>query len=136
MGPLKHPILFGIVRRITARRQSIVRRGIGSGPNGCYKHLRQSIRSSGPNETILQGVEWLLPKDTFDILGGRVSGSVAVTFMEAMPSDHVGRAELASGKMLARAHIALRTGGNFHIPEPTISDGYLDLPLAPTRSGP
>jgi len=83
-----------------------------------------------------QGIEWLLPKNTFDVLGGRVSGSVGVTFIDAIVSESIGNIppdpspEMA---MKARADIAVH-GGTELLRVPRGDDPFLSLPITPQRT--
>lgn len=60
---------------------------VGSVPQSSVKWSVEKTVHVDSNGKPWQGIEWRLPHDVFDILGGRVSGSVAVTFMEALGSQ-------------------------------------------------
>ncbi len=59
-----------------------------------------------PGRGVMQGVEWALPKSMFHELGGRLTGSLAVTFVPMRQQlDEVGPPELklSPGRVLAHA---------------------------------
>ena len=110
---------------------------VGSVPQTSVNWSVEKTTHVGLDGSRWQGVEWRLPQNVFDILGGRVSGSVAVTFMEALRSDEGEGAPLDAGTMLARANVAVRGASDLRrIPEP---DGdpeekaFISLPLSPKR---
>jgi len=123
---------------------TVARLQVGSVPQTTVDWTVEQTAHPGPADSLLQGVEWLLPQDSFDILGGRVSGSVAVTFMEAMRTNGGGddddddddKAELDPGKLRARANVAIQSRELCRIPDPKSAgheDGYLTLAVKPTR---
>jgi len=84
-----------------------------------------------------QGVEWRLPQNTFEVLGGRVSGSVAVTFMEALRPSEDEATPPEEGTVMARANVAVQgMRGLLRVPSSeTDGDPFLSLKVAPQRPG-
>jgi len=79
---------------------------------------------------LLEGVEWVLPKNTFDVLGGRVSGSVAVTFMQAQRGSETDQTP-RGGPIRARA-LVWCDDHEHRIPEGVgPPPKYLSLPISP-----
>lgn len=110
---------------------------VGSVPQTTVNWSVEKTTHVGVDGSRWQGVEWRLPQNIFDILGGRVSGSVAVTIMEALRSDEGEEAALDAGTMLARANVAVRGVGDLRrIPEPegdSTEEAFISLPLTPKR---
>lgn len=110
---------------------------VGSVPQTSVNWSVEKTTHVGLDNFRWQGVEWRLPQNTFEILGGRVSGSVAVTFMEALRRDEVEGAPFAAGTMLARSNLAVRGAAELkRIPEPkgdSAEKPFISLPLNPVR---
>lgn len=120
----------------SAALNTVAKLQVGTVPQTTLDWTVEKTAHLGPSERLWQGVEWLLPKDTFDLLGGRVSGSVAVTFMEARRDGETEKADFLDGQMLAGAHIAIRSKPLLRVPQPAESnqnEGYLALPLRPRK---
>jgi hypothetical protein len=110
---------------------------VGSVPqtsvNWSVEKTTHPAAESGP----WQGVEWRLPQNTFEVLGGRVSGSVAVTFMEALRPGEDEIILPEEGTVMARANVAVHgIRGLLRIPSSeTNGDPFLSLKVAPQRPG-
>lgn len=75
--------------------------------------------------------EWTLPQNTFDILGGRVTGSVAVSFIPAASRSDEGEYKPEEGTIRAQATFAIRGERGFHRVPDQADNGFLELKLSP-----
>jgi hypothetical protein len=75
---------------------------------------------------VMQGVVWAIPRDMFELLGGRLTGSLALSFL---PTAAAGQSlwQAQSLPMLAHA-VVYADGGNLWVPA---QNGFVELPLAP-----
>jgi hypothetical protein len=75
---------------------------------------------------VMQGVVWAIPKEMFELLGGRLTGSLAVTFM---PSAAVGQAQWEPRPLPLLAHaVVYADGETFWVPA---RNRFVELPLSP-----
>lgn len=75
----------------------------------------------------MQGVVWALPKEMFEKLGGRLTGSLALSFI---PSAAVGsEAAWAPATQPALAHACVLADGKEHwVPA---KNDFIELPITP-----
>lgn len=78
---------------------------------------------------IMDGVLFNLPRSMFEFLGGRITGSIAVTVTQTA-------ATVATGNLLAHASVITDDGVSHWVPgvEPNTSAEFLRLPITPVTS--
>ena len=75
---------------------------------------------------VMQGVVWAIPKDMFELLGGRLTGSLALSFI---PAANVGREPWAARPLPMLAHAAVYADGETRwVPA---QNKFIELPLSP-----
>jgi hypothetical protein len=89
-----------------------------------------------PNVGVFQGVTWTLPKKMFSVLGGRLTGSIALSFIPARhqggdaASDPPGRQPVTLQRLPALAHAVVYGPDNEEVWRPA-QDEYVELYLSP-----
>jgi len=88
----------------------------------------------GYKQGVMQGVVWTLPKSVFELLGGRITGSLALSFIPAAPQ--VGNShDIADSDALAHAVVYGSDGTKYWVPdEPPNGHGFVYLKLKPKRA--
>lgn len=114
---------------------AIARMQINNTPpvEGFEWHVRKVIRREGTE--VLQGVRWTLPKKLFSELGGRLTGSIAVSFMPT----HAQQNSVFTAKNIAFQTKSIRLHACVfgHQNKPTWAPGehkFIHLRLKPTLS--
>jgi hypothetical protein len=75
---------------------------------------------------VMQGVVWAIPKEMFELLGGRLTGSLALSFI---PSASVGQAQWEAQPLPMLAHAAVYADGEtVWVPA---KNRFVELPLSP-----
>ena len=75
---------------------------------------------------VMQGVVWAIPKDMFALLGGRLTGSLALSFI---PAASVGQAAWAARPLPMLAHAAVYADDEtYWVPA---QNKFIELPLSP-----
>jgi len=95
--------------------------------------VKWSVEKTAPHDRsgrLLEGVEWVLPQNTFDVLGGRVSGSVAVTSMQAQLGEETDPTP-RGGRIMARAFVWCDDHAHRIPDKPDPDEGYLGLSIRP-----
>ncbi|WP_327405238.1 hypothetical protein OG194_37770 [Streptomyces sp. NBC_01288] len=85
------------------------------------------------DETLYQGVEWILPPSFVNQIGTRITGALLVQFIGAAPA-HTTPAELPTPPLLARA-VLTHGKESTKLPGPG-ADTYVELPLRVTPEEP
>ena len=79
---------------------------------------------------VMQGVVWAIPKDMFELLGGRLTGSLALSFV---PAANVGQEPWAARPLPMLAHAAVYADGETRwVPA---QNKFIELPLSPRTRG-
>ncbi len=74
----------------------------------------------------MQGVVWAIPREMFELLGGRLTGSLALSFI---PSAAVGQTQWEARTLPILAHAALYADGETSwVPA---QNKFVELPLSP-----
>ena len=84
----------------------------------------------GTKRGVRQGVEWRLPRAVFEDLGGRITGSLAVSFIPAKRQAPGARDDL-SGTILAHASVREDNGEEWLLPDPGSGHRVIGLKIAP-----
>jgi hypothetical protein len=80
---------------------------------------------------VMQGVVWAIPKEMFDLLGGRLTGSLAVTFIPTMAA---GQPSWSTRTLPMLAHaVVYADGQTTWVPA---QSRFIGLPLSPQVPGP
>jgi hypothetical protein len=75
---------------------------------------------------VMQGVVWAIPKEMFELLGGRLTGSLALSFI---PSAAVGQTPWEAMTLPMLAHAAVYADGETSwVPA---KNQFVELPLSP-----
>jgi len=75
---------------------------------------------------VMQGVVWAIPKEMFELLGGRLTGSLALSFI---PAAAAGQSSWAARPLPMLAHAAVYADGQTSwVPA---QNRFVELPLAP-----
>jgi hypothetical protein len=86
----------------------------------------------GSKYGVMQGVVWTLPKSVFERLGGRLTGSVALSFIPASKQKSGQRGELSSLDAAVHAVVYESNGTRWWIPDaPANGRGFIHLKLSP-----
>jgi hypothetical protein len=81
---------------------------------------------------VMQGVVWAIPKDMFELLGGRLTGSLALSFVPTAAASGPGAWHAQPLPMLAHA-VVYADGGDSWVPA---RNQFVALPLAPRPPAP
>lgn len=120
------------VEAATALVSAIAKMEINNVPQveGFAWHVRKVTRRVGTE--VLQGIRWTLPKQLFCVLGGRLTGSIAVSFLPARVQqqgvDMTGDVTLQPGAILLHALVFDPHKGPIWIPG---EHEFIHLQLAP-----
>lgn len=103
---------------------------VGSVPQGAdgFNWFVERVTTAGTKDRgVLQGVMWSLSKTMFESLGGRITGSLAVSFI---PSKHQGDEAWAPKAAALRAHACVYADGQQHW-APTATNQFVELQVEP-----
>jgi hypothetical protein len=87
---------------------------------------------ASPKHGVMQGVVWTIPKDMFELLGGRLTGSLALSFIPTAAASGQSAWQVRPLPMLAHA-VVYADGGNSWVPA---QNQFVELPLAPRAPSP
>jgi hypothetical protein len=76
---------------------------------------------------VMQGVVWAIPRDMFELLGGRLTGSLALSFVPTAAASEPSPWQARTLPMLAHA-VVYSDGGNSWVPA---QNKFVELPLSP-----
>ena len=99
----------------------------------CIAFIEWSVEKTARHDRsgrLLEGIEWALPPNTFDVLGGRVSGSVALTFMQAQLGEETDPTP-RGGQIMARAFVWCEDHAHRIPDKPEPDEDYLELAITP-----
>lgn len=109
---------------------AISRLKVGSVPQdvkGFGWHVEKVTVPPSSRHGVLQGVVWTIPREMFELLGGRLTGSLALRFI---PAAAVGQAQWRARTLPMLAHAAVYADGQATwVPG---QNQFIELPLSPT----
>ncbi|MHB8394351.1 MAG: hypothetical protein ACYDC5_07595 [Candidatus Dormibacteria bacterium] len=102
---------------------------IGNVPQGVsgFDWYVEKVTFGSETRGLMQGVVWALPKEMFIKLGGRLTGSVALSFIPSVPVNVSGPWTPKRLPMLAHACV-YADGGEHWVPA---KNDFIELPIAP-----
>lgn len=103
---------------------------VPQGVKGFEWYVEKVTVPAAAHHGVMQGVVWAIPKEMFELLGGRLTGSLALSFI---PSAAVGQTpwEAQTLPMLAHA-VVYADGETSWVPA---KDQFVELPLSPRTQG-
>ena len=94
----------------------------------------EKVTIGSPEHGLMQGIVWALPREMFEALGGRLTGSVAVSLVatqDAPTQDALERVPYAPGEAAVLAHACVYAdNGEFWAPR--AKNEFVELPIRPT----
>jgi hypothetical protein len=115
---------------------ALAKLNVGSVPQGAKGFEWSAAKvtfGSKKHHCVMQGVMWTLPKKMFEVLGGRLTGSLAVSFIPSrtQTADSTLAWTPEPAPLLAHA-VVYADGGSKWVPG---SSSFVELRLAPQRAG-
>jgi hypothetical protein len=105
---------------------------VGSVPQGVKGfdwHVEKVTVPAASSHGVMQGVVWAIPREMFELLGGRLTGSLALSFI---PTAAAGQALWEAQTLPALAHAAVYADGETSwVPA---KNRFVELPLSPRAS--
>ena len=107
---------------------------VGSVPQGVKGfdwHVEKVTVPAASSHGVMQGVVWAIPREMFELLGGRLTGSLALSFV---PTAGPGQAPWEAQTLPVLAHAAVYADGETSwVPA---KNQFIELPLSPRTPAP
>jgi len=101
--------------------------GVPQGVNGFDWYVEKVTVPAAHSHGVMQGVVWAIPKEMFELLGGRLTGSLAVSFI---PTATAAKEEWQPQPMPLLVHAAVYADGETSwVPA---QNQFVELLLSPT----